>query len=66
MDTKRHSQAYQTIPPLLSYLGSTPVAKELKRGCTELSHVAENPRCQPRSYHSKCHSRHHGSNATTT
>ena len=38
-----HSQAYQTIPPPLSYLGRTPVAKGPKRGCTELSPVTENP-----------------------
>ena len=38
-----HSQAYQTIPPPLSYLGRTPVAKVPKRGCTELSPVTENP-----------------------
>ena len=37
------SQAYQTIPPALSYLGKTPVAKGRKRGCTELSPVTENP-----------------------
>ena len=38
-----HSQAYQTTPPPLSYLGRTPVAKGPKRGCTELSPVTENP-----------------------
>ena len=38
-----HSQAYQTIPPPLSYLGRTPVAKGPNRGCTELSPVTENP-----------------------
>ena len=36
-----HSQAYQAIPPPLSYLGRTPVAKGPKRGCTELSPEAE-------------------------
>ena len=38
-----HSQAYQTIPPPLSYLGRTPVTKGPKRCCTELSPVTENP-----------------------
>ena len=37
-----HSQAYQTIPPPLSYLGRNPVAKGPKRGCTELSPVTKN------------------------
>ena len=38
-----HRQAYQTIPPPLSYLGRTPVAKGPKRGCTKLSPETEHP-----------------------